>query len=160
MLKRSLPVSHRKQTRQADCLAACAAMVLDYIGRPCPYQQLLSILGTKAIGTPSSNILRLAQLGVSVIYKAGSLEELELHIAQGRPCIVFLDTTELPYWPERTFHAVVVVGMDDEYVYVNDPAFDQAPQRATWGDFDLAWIEEGYYYAVISQGAGQSQVGG
>jgi len=82
------------------------------------------------------------------------LEELELRIAQGQPCIVFLDTAELPYWSEATFHAVVVVGMDDEYIYVNDPAFDEAPQRITWGDFDLAWIEEGYYYAVISAGPG------
>lgn len=154
MLKCSLPVSHRKQVQRSDCLAACAAMVLDYIGRPCPYQQLLSLLGVKAIGTPSSNILRLTRLGVSVIHKAGTLEELELRIAQGQPCIVFLDTAELPYWSEATFHAVVVVGMDDEYVYVNDPAFDEAPQRITWGDFDLAWIEEGYYYAVISAGPG------
>jgi len=150
MLKRLLPVSHRKQSQRADCLAACAAMVLDYIGRPCPYQQLLSLLGVKPIGAPSSNILRLARLGVSVIHKAGALEELELQIAQGRPCIVFLDTGELPYWSEAAFHAVVLVGMDDEYVYVNDPAFDQAPQRIPWGDFDLAWIEEGYYYAVVS----------
>jgi hypothetical protein len=25
-----LPISHRQQIQQADCLAACAAMVLDY----------------------------------------------------------------------------------------------------------------------------------
>jgi len=128
-------------------------MVLDYIGRPCPYQRLLSLLDVKPIGAPSSNILRLAQLGVSVSHKAGSLEELELQIIQERPCIVFLDTGELPYWPEATFHAVVVVGMDDEYVYVNDPAFDQAPQRILWGDFDLAWIAQVYHYAVTSTGS-------
>lgn len=152
MLKHLLLVSHRKQRQRTDCLAACVAMVLDYIGRPCPYQRLLRLLDVKSIGAPSSNVLRLAQLGVSVIHEAGSLKELELQIAQGRPCIVFLDTDELPYWSEATFHAVVVVGMDDEPVYVNDPAFDQAPQRITWGDFDLAWIEEGYYYAVASVG--------
>jgi len=150
MPKCLLPVSHQKQRRRADCLAACAAMVLGYIGRSCPYNRLLSLLDVKPIGVPASNILRLARLGVSVIHKAGSLDELELQIAQGRPCIVFLDTGELPYWSAATFHAVVVVGMDDEYVYVNDPAFDQAPQPITWGDFDLAWIEQGCYYAIIS----------
>jgi ABC-type bacteriocin/lantibiotic exporter with double-glycine peptidase domain len=129
-------------------------MVLDYIGCPCPYQRLLSLLDVKAIGAPSSNILRLTQLDVSVTYKTGSLDELELQIAQGRPCIVFLDTAELPYWSEATFHAVVVAGMDDECIYVNDPAFDQAPQCITWGDFDLAWIEEGYYYAIILRDKG------
>ena len=150
MPKRLLHVSHRKQSQRADCLAACAAMVLDYIECPCSYQRLVDLLNIKLIGAPSSNILQLARLGVSVVHNAGSLEELESQIAQGRPCIVFLDTGELPYWSEATFHAVVVVGMDDEYVYVNDQAFDQAPQVATWGDFDLAWIARGYTYAVVS----------
>jgi len=150
MPKRLLTVFHQKQSQRADCLAACAAMVLDYIGRPCSYRRLLSLLNIGPIGAPSSNILRLRRLDVSVTHDAGSLEELESQIIQGRPCIVFLDTSELPYWSEATFHAVVVVGMDDEYVYVNDPAFDKAPQIATWGDFDLAWIEQGYNYAVVS----------
>lgn len=29
-----LPVSHRRQQQQADCLAACAAMALDYLLDP------------------------------------------------------------------------------------------------------------------------------
>ncbi len=108
MLKRLLPVFHQRQRRRADCLAACAAMVLDYIGRPCSYQRLLSLLDVKPIGAPSSNILRLTRLGVSVSsHKAGSLEELELQIVREWPCIVFLDTDELPYWPEATFGATL-----------------------------------------------------
>lgn len=149
MLKRSLPVSLQKQAARVDCLAACAAMVLDYIGRPCPYEHLVRLLGIRPIGAPSSNILRLEQLGVRVAYLAGSLGDLENLVAQGYPCIAFLDTAELPYWSEAVFHAVVVVGMDDEYIYVNDPAFDQAPQRISWGDFELGWIEEGCRYAII-----------
>lgn len=149
MLKHLLPVSHQRQRANADCLAACAVMVLDYIERPCPYQRLLRLLDVKSFGAPSSNVLRLTELGVSANYTSGSLESLEHHISLGQPAIVFLDTAELPYWPEAVFHTVVVVGMDDENVYVNDPAFDEAPQAITWGDFDLAWIEEGYYYAVI-----------
>jgi ABC-type bacteriocin/lantibiotic exporter with double-glycine peptidase domain len=124
-------------------------MVLDYIGCPCPYQRLLRLLDMKSFGAPASNVLRLTELGVSVTYTSGSLESLEHQTPLGQPCIVFLDTTELPYWSEAVFHAVVVVGMDDEYVYVNDPAFAPAPQAITWGDFDLAWIEQGYYYAVV-----------
>ncbi len=150
MLKHSLTVSHRKQSQQADCLAACAAMVLGYYDLSQPYQRLLSLLEVKPFGAPAPNIQRLTQLGVSVVYEAGSLEELEKQIALNRPCIVFLDTGELPYWPERTSHAVVVIGMDDYDVYVNDPAFKEAPQSISWGDFDLAWLERGYYYAVIT----------
>ena len=35
-----LTVSHRQQTQQADCLAACAAMVLDYLHIPISYNKL------------------------------------------------------------------------------------------------------------------------
>lgn len=35
-----LPVPHRKQLQQSDCLAACAAMVLAYLGEPVDYQRL------------------------------------------------------------------------------------------------------------------------
>lgn len=61
-------------------------------------------------------------------YREGTLDDLKQHIALGKPCIVFLDTAQLPYWSEGTFHAAVVVGIDDTHVYLNDPAFDQAPQ--------------------------------
>jgi ABC-type bacteriocin/lantibiotic exporter with double-glycine peptidase domain len=150
MLKHSLNVSHQKQRQRADCLAACAAMVLDYYNLPYSYPGLLDLLDVKPFGAPSPNIQNLVKLGVSVLYKAGSLEELEQQIALNHPCIVFLDTGELSYWSETTFHAAVVVGMDDHYVYANDPAFDEAPQSVSWGDFDLAWLERGYYYVVIT----------
>ncbi len=150
MLKHSLTVSHLKQSQQADCLAACAAMVLKYYDLSHPYQRLLSLLEIKPFGAPAPNVQRLTRLGVSVTYEASSLEELEKQITLNHPCIVFLDTGELPYWSEKTSHAVVVVDMDDHYVYVNDPAFDKAPQSISWGDFDLAWLERGYYYAVVT----------
>jgi uncharacterized protein YvpB len=44
---------------------------------------------------------------------------------------------------------VVVVGFDDQAVYVNDPAFEQVPQRIPRVEFELAWMEFDYRYAVI-----------
>jgi hypothetical protein len=35
-----LAVSHWKQRRQADCLVACAAMVLEYLQVPVSYDRL------------------------------------------------------------------------------------------------------------------------
>lgn len=150
MRRNLLPVSHRKQRQQADCLAACAAMVLEYWRRPVSYARLVALLGIQDFGAPSSNIRHLADLDLSVSFSQGTLAHLEAHLQRGEPCIVFLHTGELPYWTEDTGHAVVVVGLDSDTVYLNDPAFDQAPQRVSHGDFLLAWLDFDYDYAVIT----------
>jgi len=148
--KTLLPVPHRIQRRQADCLAACAAMILEYLGRPTDYARLVTLLGIRDFGAPSSNIRQLAKLGLSVSFRQGAPGDLAAHLLHGEPCIVFLRTGELPYWQEDTGHAVVLVGMDEDVVYLNDPAFAQTPQRVSHGDFLLAWLEFDYDYAVIT----------
>jgi hypothetical protein len=55
----------------------------------------------------------------------------------------------LPYWDQVTNHAIVVVGLDDEFVYVHDPAFAVAPIQVSHGDFELAWQEWDEFYAVL-----------
>lgn len=47
-----LEVPHRQQRYPADCLAACAAMILGYIGILISYQRLLKLLRAKEFGTP------------------------------------------------------------------------------------------------------------
>jgi ABC-type bacteriocin/lantibiotic exporter with double-glycine peptidase domain len=145
-----LLVPHRTQRQQADCLAACAAMVLEYLGQPADYARLVALLDVRDFGAPSSNIRRLAQLGLSVSFCQGVQADLQAHLLRGEPCIVFVRTGELPYWSEDTGHAVVLVGLDDDHVYLNDPAFVQAPQSASLGDFLLAWLEFDYDYAVVT----------
>lgn len=125
-------------------------MVLEYGKQPVGYARLIALLGIRDFGAPSSNIQRLADLGLSVCFSQGSLARLETHLERDEPCIVFLRTGELPYWTEDTGHAVVVVGLDSDTVYLDDSAFDQAPQRVSRGDFLLAWLEFDYDYAVIT----------
>ena len=151
MPKYLLAVTHSTQLRRADCVAACAKMALEYIGQPVNYDRLIHLLQIEPeIGTLASNILRLTALGVEVLYKRGKLEDIINHLANGRPCIAFVNTGELPYWDEATGHAVVVVGIDDDLVYLNDPARN-APQKVSHGDFLLAWMEADEYYATISR---------
>lgn len=143
-----LPVPHHTQRQQADCLAACAAMILEHLGQQVDYPRLLTLLDVQNFGAPSSNIRRLAHLGVSVDFGPGTLADLERHLFQGRPCIVFVRTGELSYWSEDTGHAVVLVGLTQDAVLLNDPAFAQAPQRVAIDEFLLAWLDFDYDYAV------------
>jgi ABC-type bacteriocin/lantibiotic exporter with double-glycine peptidase domain len=151
MPARLLPVTHHPQRQPADCVAACAAMVLGYLGLPQDYDQLNQLLGVDPlVGTPFSSLRRLTTLGLQVDIVSGTLAGLAEHLVLGRAPIVLLTTGDLPYWPEDTPHAVVVVGTDEAEVYVNDPAFEQAPQRASRGDFELAWLTRDQLMAVIT----------
>ncbi len=53
----------------------------------------------------------------------------------------------MEHWPCN--HAVVVTGLDDDYIYLNDPAFTNAPIQVRRGDFDLAWLAQDEYYALL-----------
>lgn len=144
-----LTVSYHPQNQQADCLAACAAMVLNYLHVPMAYQQLLRLLRVDAIGTPFRNLRHLESLGLSVFIGEGNLSTLREHLESGLPSIVAVDTAQLPYWQEATDHAIVVVGIDERQIYVNDPDIPTVPQPISLAEFELAWLEKDYLCAVI-----------
>lgn len=146
-----LPVSHRRQQQQADCLAACAAMVLDYLQRPIPYDRLLHLLRVDAIGAPFRNLRLLQSLRLSVTIANGDMTTLHAHLQNGRPLIVAVDTAQLPYWNEATDHAVLVIGVDAQHVYLLDPDTAVAPQLVPLAEFELAWLEKDYLYAVMER---------
>jgi len=152
MPKLWLKLVHQPQRYEADCLAACAAMVLEYLGQSVEYAQLLHILNiTPNLGAPASHIKRLSTLGLGIVYRAGTISDLMKYLAQNIPCIVFVNTIELDYWTEATRHAVVVVGIDERQVYLNDPFFEVAPQIVSRLEFELAWDEMDNSYAVITR---------
>jgi len=112
-------------------------------------QVLARLLGTSWLGTPSSNIKRLTTLGYAVTYGEASLAEVEAHLRQEIPIIAFVRTSNLPYWQTDTAHAVVVVGIDEHQVYVNDPHTAEAPQSIPKLAFLLAWARQDYTFAAI-----------
>jgi ABC-type bacteriocin/lantibiotic exporter with double-glycine peptidase domain len=156
MPKTSLPtipplaVPHREQTQTSDCLAACVAMVLDFIDRPVDYAQLLAVLQIGPLGTPRRNILRLTRLELDVMYHEAALPLIADHLQAGHPVIAFVDTGELAYWAVTTNHAVVVIGLDAEHVVVNDPASATSPHRIPRDAFELAWLNCDNACAVIT----------
>ena len=112
-------------------------------------EDLARILGTTELGTMSSSITRLTTLGLTVEYEEGSAAQLHHHLSQSMPCIIFIQTGNLSYWSVDTPHAVVAVGMTEDAVLVNDPAFDDAPISVPADEFLLAWCEFEYRYAVL-----------
>ena len=146
-----LPVPHIRQRQRGECLAACAQMVLTYMGRSVAYGRLLRLLRIKSeLGTLASNVRRLEALKVEVIFQPGDFDQLQDHLQQNQPCIAFIHTRELSYWTDDVDHAVVVVGLDEQHIYVNDPAFPSGPLTVDRGEFDLAWLEWDEKYAVLT----------
>lgn len=125
-------------------------MVLDYLQVSVPYHRLLRLLHVEAHGTVFSHLRYLESLGLSVQVSKGDMEVLRGLLDRGLPSIVAVDTGELvSYWQEAINHALVVVGMDEAVVYVNDPAFGAAPQEILMAEFELARQEQDDRYAVI-----------
>jgi hypothetical protein len=109
-------------------------------------------------GTAAKNITRLTALGVVVEWhQDGTVNELGQVIAEGKVPVVFLRTGELPYWDQDVPHALVVVGVEADTVYVNDPAFKNAPIPVPVGDFELAWDEFECQWATVHHSSQDSQ---
>jgi ABC-type bacteriocin/lantibiotic exporter with double-glycine peptidase domain len=145
-----LPVRHREQTQLADCLAACAAMVLDYLQKPVAYERLLRLMEIGPVGAPRRNILHLSQIGISAIYREASLTIVADYLAGSHPVIAFVDTGELTsYWETTTNHAVVIVGLEPDAISLLDPAYPGRIYRVPVEEFLLAWLNCDYTCAIL-----------
>lgn len=82
--------------------------------------------------------------------RRGSVAILYTLLQHGWPIIASVDTGPLPYWEISTGHAVVVVGMEREHIFLNDPGMPDGPVQVLIGDFELAWLEQDELYAVLA----------
>lgn len=136
-----LSVPHFEQSRDGYCLPACLRMIFAYRGDPVSEATMASRLGTTPFGTPLSNAKRLQTRHVDVNLVSLTAEQLKDLLRQGTPVIVRVWTEMLTYWNQDTSHVAVIVGFDEELVYLNDPAFTRAPQTVIWDGFLAAWAE-------------------
>ncbi len=150
-----LPVAHLTQRRIGDCLVACAGMLLSYHRKSFDYHRVARQLNTQDFGTVFSHMRNLKVKDATVSIVHGDLDHLYKCLQQNQPPAVAVNTAELPHWynrpgdVEEVGHAVVVVGMDSEMIYVNDPAFINAPLRVPLGEFQLSRIDFDEIYAVL-----------
>lgn len=145
-----LLISHRQQSQQADCLAACTAMLLEYLHVPVQYENLLRLLNVRSFGASLFNLRNLQKLGLSVVIEEGHFSDLQFYLNMGLPVIVAVSTAELTsYWMDSTDHVVIVIGIDTDSVYIHDPVLSSAPQIVALQEFESAWLDQDYWYAVI-----------
>lgn len=145
-----LPVTHIQQSDEGFCLPACAQMVIRFQGRHLTEEFLADIFqATAPAGAVFSSVSRLEHHDCRVRFGSLTPEQLRVALQRGLPVICRLWTVMLDYWAEDTPHVAVVVGYDGEYVYLNDPAFAEAPQRVLWDGFLAAWEEYDRMAAII-----------
>jgi len=143
-------IKHWQQQREDDCLIACCKMVLDYLGIDKETGWLWQQLAVDQV-TPFPRIITLAAaLGIVVdVSTGGALAQFAPILEAGLPIIVAVDADGPSYWPYVRHHAAVVVGFDEEYVFINDPAQTETPLAIDRGTFLLAWSRRDNQYAVI-----------
>jgi hypothetical protein len=148
-----LPVPHRTEAFAGACLPACCQMALALWGISEPQSEIAVQIGhIEGAGTAARNITRLTAWGVEVEWRErGTVNELGQAITEGNVPVVFLRTGELPYWDQDVPHALGVVGVEAGTIYVNDPAFENAPIPVPVGDFELAWDEFGCQWAIVQR---------
>lgn len=145
-----LQLTHKPQEEDAGCLAACAQMLLNHIDINVTQAQLNQLFGLTMGGVSLSRLTRLKPaLGVDVVLGQGDEQTIQSFITQNQPVIVFVRTDQLSYWTIDTRHAMVVVGYDEQHIWLNDPAFTDAPKNVLVDELMLAWLEFDFQYAII-----------
>lgn len=82
--------------------------------------------------------------------KHSSWNHLCTLVASGKPCIAAVDLSFMPYALVDSRHVVVVVGCDNDSIYVLDPAESAEVIQVAKDGFIAAWIEMESSYAVIT----------
>ena len=152
MPMRLLPVNHLQQDNEFGCLAACTQMVLRFYDVTVSQTELNRLFELRSGGVPFSNVSRVARYRVRVTLEEGNEYFLKQAIDQQHPLIIFVHTEQLTsYWDISTWHAVVVVGYDEDNFLIHDPAFHDVPKRVAIDELMLAWLEFDYSCALITR---------
>lgn len=147
-----LLVEHQSQDEIGYCFPACVQMALSHLDIYFSQQRLASRLGViRGIGVPASSIHRLSSKSIVTVYETeATLLEVESWIERSIPVIASVQTSELSYWKGQIAqHAVLIVGLDEDLVYVLDPAQEPDVIATSIDEFLLAWDEMGFTYSLL-----------
>jgi ABC-type bacteriocin/lantibiotic exporter with double-glycine peptidase domain len=148
-----LPVPHYLQEHATSCIPASVRMVLSFLGIEESEPVWSKALQSDEDGTSVFNIEFLQATGLDITVWVGEIDvdTAKQKLDEGIPVIAAIWTDALPYWTRNRPHAVVIIGYDENGVYLNDPKFPDAPQSVTWADFSKAWEAFGWFGAIIQR---------
>lgn len=128
------------------CGPASLKIVLDYYGLNKSEAEMAELVGaTKILGTDADSLVRVAkQLGFKVVIKNNSnFTDIEKWLAKGVPLIVDWFTRGRQDYPDSAVadgHYSVVCGVDDEYIYLQDPEIGGI-RKIKKDDFKRVWFD-------------------
>jgi hypothetical protein len=125
-------------------------MALDALKKSHTETELAKVMGSYPFGTPASRVIHLQTLGYHVHYTSMTLTELQQLILQELTPVVFVLADFLPWANFIGFHALLLVGITDDQVWLHDPALPNGPVRLSVDGFMMAWEEFDRMTAVIS----------
>lgn len=142
-----------RQHADYTCGASAMQSICEYFGvGPETEDEFMSLLGSDPEeGTNPRRILALGeQLGLQVRAGNGwSIEDLTAELEQENPVLVLIQAWGDPVEEEANYpryddgHYVVVVGYDDQYIYVEDPSLKGVRGTIPHRDFLERWHDEG-----------------
>ncbi len=133
------------------CAPTCLAMVLEYHGIKLSTKEVAKLCNTDTKGTTySDDMLNAAKkLGLNGSFAGGgaNIDWLKNTTASGIPVIVYVDTKS---YGMADGHCMVVTGVKDGYVYVNDPWTGKQLRYGT-AAFNAIWTTRSYYGVVVKK---------
>ena len=136
--------THYPQESEYGCIPASIRMVFSAfevaLGERYSELDLIHLLGTSQRGSLWENLTRISQLGFQVEVVSSNLSELFAYLqAKKKPVIVVVYAQYIPYLNSDSLHAVVVVGLDSQNIYFNDPLRKECPMILSNDEFQRAW---------------------
>ncbi|MFQ6044282.1 MAG: cysteine peptidase family C39 domain-containing protein [Candidatus Poribacteria bacterium] len=126
-------------------------MVLEYLGEEVTEEFLRRFLKTKYYGANLLNIRYLSDIGFRTTITDSSIEELKKLIKERELPIVRLITQDLDFYDFDGYHAVIIVGINQESVIANDPYFETEVIEIPIHNFTSAWAECDYLTIIIEK---------
>ena len=135
---------HHQQEDDRSCVFASLAMVWSAYGKEVSQSEFRDYMGATQRGTQIDvtwNRIPFEKWDLECEIKFDAkLEERQASLNAGVPVIAIVRSVLLPYSDRDFLHAIVIVGIDQEYVYINDPLTDgQVPIRMSQDTFLQAW---------------------
>ena len=145
----------RQKPGSKSCLVISVKMVLDGYGVYHTEEEIGTVIEYDPVLGASIMNIDLLDEAWGIVTESGEidLERVKQEIDGSTPVIVVVEAHYLPYREAsiRANHTLVVVGYDDDNIYVNDALLPSAPTAIPIADFLKAWDGLGKFGAIITK---------